>query len=127
MTSDPLSAVQIWTTSIFLTGEDHAFVGEEADALECGLGGVADLAGLVEVDGGAGGCAAEEGGGAAGLDGGGAGKPGGAAECGDHEVEELASALLLGLIVGERRGGVLEVAGLSVEGGWQEREQVRRG
>ena len=108
----------------FFAGEDHALVGDEADAFGIGVAVLRKLSGAGVFDDESGGCSAEEGGGAA-FDGHVfAMEPGVSAECGDHLVEEDAAALLGGFAGGLDGAGAGDVArlGVGVEGGQGESE-----
>ena len=108
----------------FFAREDHALVGDEADAFGVGAAVVGELAVAGVFDYESGGCSAEEGGGAA-FDGHVfAMEPGVSSECGDHLVEEDAAALLGGLAEGLDGAGAGDAAGLGVgvEGGESEGE-----
>ncbi len=136
--------IQIWTTSILgdvafvgvlvagvvgpdlddvdlFAGEDHALVGEEADAL--GVGAVwirkawaGELVGGGEVDDDTVGGALEEAAEVADDAEVAAVEPGVAAEGFEHLVEEFAAALLLGFACGVGGGGAGDVAGLGRQG-----------
>ncbi len=97
-------------------GEDHAFVGEEADAVGFEAVGGGELMRGVEVDDDAGGSAAEEACEVAALLEVFAVEPEVAAEGFEHLVEEFAAALLGGL-AGDLSGGCAgDVGGLRPEG-----------
>jgi hypothetical protein len=99
----------------FFPGQDDALVGDEADALGLGAIVAGELADGGEVDGDAGGRAAEEAGDASVLLLVAAVQPGVAAEGFDHLVEELAAALLGGLADWLGWSGAGDLAGLPPE------------
>jgi hypothetical protein len=108
-----------------LAGEDHALVGDEADALGVGAITVGELVDGGEVDDNAVGSALEEAAGVAVDAEVAAVEPGVAAESFEHLVEELVSALLLSLVGGVGGAGAGDVAGLCRErrGGDEEAER----
>ena len=109
-----------------LAGEDHAFVGDEADALGFGAVSAGELMDGGEVDDDAGRGAAEEAGEMAAFLYVAAVEPGVAAEGFEHLVEEFASALLLGFTGRMGGGGAGDVAGLSRERWSDGREEADR-
>ena len=111
-----------------LAGEDHALVGEEADALGFGTVWVrrawaGELVDGGEVDDDAGGCCPEEAAEMADHADVAAVEPGVAAEGFKHLVEEFSSALLLGLIGGVGGAGAGDVSGLGAQEGRGDGEQ----